>query len=77
MVEVEVRDRDRVDVRPALALAQSREDSRAAVEEEAASGLLDEVAGMRAAGVGPGRRAADDGQVHRRILPMWSGRYEW
>ena len=35
MVEVEVRDRDRVDLRPALALAQLREHARAAVEQHA------------------------------------------
>ena len=75
MVEVEVRDRDRVDVRPAFPLAETAEDPGPAVDEQAAAVVLDDVAGMRSARVGPGGGAADDREFHRRILPTWSGRY--
>ena len=54
MVEMEVRDRDGVDVRPSLALAQTAEYAGPAVDEQAASVVLHHVAGVRAAGVGPG-----------------------
>ena len=67
VVEVEVRDHDRVDPRPRLGLAQARQDAGAAVEQQPAR-ALDQVAGMGAAGVRPGRGAADDGQLHRHIL---------
>ena len=77
VVEVEVRDRDRIHVWPALPLAEARQDTRAAVDEEAAGTMLDDVPGVGAAGVGPGGRAADDGEFHRRILPRWSGRRAW
>ena len=54
MVEVEVRDRDRIHVRPPLPLAEAWEDSRAAIDEEAAGAMLDDVPGVGAAGVRPG-----------------------
>jgi hypothetical protein len=63
VVEVEVRDRDRVDARPRLPLPEARQDARAAVEQEA-SRTLDKVPGLSAAGVRPGRRAADDRELH-------------
>src|SRR5438132_3972035 len=67
VVEVPVRDRYRVHRGPALALAQAREDAWAAVEQQS-SGPFEQVAGLRAAGVRPGRRAADDLQIHAHIL---------
>ena len=77
MVEVEVRDRDRVDVRPLRVLTQPAQDTRPAVEQDAAPIGLEHVAGMCATGVRPSRRGADDGQAHRGILPMCRARYEW
>ena len=77
MVEMEVRDRDRVEVRPDVALPQPRENAGPTVDEQSAAVVLDEVSGMGATGVGPGGGAADDGEFHRRILPGWSGRYAW
>ena len=65
MVEVEVADRDRVELGPGLALAQLREHARPAVEQQA-PGALDQVSRLGPARVGPGRRAADDGQAHAR-----------
>src|SRR5205085_8025753 len=67
VVEVEVRDRDRVHLRPRLALAQTGEDSGPAVEEEPPA-ILDEVPRLRTAWIGPSGRAADDRQPHRYIF---------
>jgi hypothetical protein len=58
MIQVKVCDRRRADAFAAVG-AQARENSGAAVEQEAPARLcaaLDEVAGLCAAGVGPGRR---------------------
>ena len=77
MVEVPVRDRDRVDLRPLGLLAQPAEDARPAVEQHAAPVGLEHVPGVRASRVRPCRRRADDGQAHRGILPMCRARYEW
>jgi hypothetical protein len=75
VVEVEMRDRDRLDRRPRFQLAQFREDAGAAIEEEPA---LDEVPGTGPAGVRPGGGGADDPETHRRILPTpWRPRSEW
>src|SRR5207244_8325580 len=63
VVEVEVRDRDRVHLRPGLALAQPGEHAGPAVEEEPAP-TLHEVPRLRPARVGPGGRRADDRQPH-------------
>ena len=65
-----MRDRDRVDVRPLRVLAQPAEHARPAVEQDAAPVRLEHVPGVRAPGVRPRRRRADDGQAHRGILPM-------
>jgi methylmalonyl-CoA mutase C-terminal domain/subunit len=67
---VEVRDRDRVDPRPTLLLAQAREHTWAAIQEQPAR-PLEQVAGLRPAGIGPGGRAAHDVQLQRapRIDP--------
>ena len=53
MVEVEVGDDDRVDLRPVLVEPQTREHARPAVDEQPASSALDQVARMCAARVGP------------------------
>ena len=65
MVEVEVRDRDRINAQAIL--AQTPEHARPAVEEQRVC-TLDEVAGLRAARVRPRQRRADDGQAHVHIL---------
>src|SRR6185436_12087144 len=75
VVEVEVRDRDRIDVRPTLTLTEATQYSGPTVDEETTAVVLHHVPRMGAAGVGPRRRGADDAEFHRRILPMWSGRY--
>src|SRR6185437_5377538 len=64
VVEVEVGDDDRVELRPRLEPAQPRQHSGAAVEQEPAAVLFDEVSGLGAARVGPGGRAADDVDAH-------------
>jgi hypothetical protein len=75
VVEMEVGDRDRLDGRPGLALAQLCEHARPAVEQQA---VVDEVARAGSAGVRPGGGRADDREVHRRILPTpWPARSEW
>ena len=62
--------RDGVDAGPAAVdLPQAGEHAGAAVEEEPAF-ALDEIAGLRPARVGPGGRATDHGELHRRILPI-------
>ena len=68
MIEMEVRDRDRVDLRPAVLLAHTGQDSRPAVEQQA-SRPLDEVTGLRAPWVRPGGRASDDFELHECLLP--------
>ena len=54
-------------IRHDLLFAQASQDAWAAVEEEL-PGTVDEVAGLCAARVRPGRRRADDGQPHLHIL---------
>ena len=68
MVEVEVRDRDRVHLRPAVLLAHAREHAGPAVEQNPPR-AFDEIPGLRASGVGPGGRAPDDFESHKRSLP--------
>src|SRR5438445_3396093 len=67
VIEVKVRDHDRVDLRPAVPRAQPREHARTAVEQNG-SRSVDEVAGLRAPGVRPGRGAAHDCELHPHIL---------
>jgi methylmalonyl-CoA mutase, C-terminal domain len=69
VIEVPVRDRDRVEPRPRLALAELREHARAAVEQQP-SRPLEQVARLGAAGIRPRRRAADDGEFHAHILVL-------
>jgi hypothetical protein len=63
VVEVKMRNHDRVDTRPAVLLAQPWQHAGPAVEEKP-SGPFDEVTRLRTAGIGPGRRAADDREFH-------------
>ena len=63
MVEMEVRDRDRVDRRPRLALAQL-----ASTPGPQSSSRRPRRGGTGPAGVGPGGRRADDGDLHRHVL---------
>ena len=64
VIEVEVRDRDRVDARPPLGFPQARKHAGATVEEEAAR-PLDQIPRLCAPWIRPGGRAADDGYLHR------------
>jgi hypothetical protein len=65
-----VGDRDRVDARPAaVELAETGEDTGAAVEQQAAV-ALDEIPRLDAAGIRPGGRAADHSERHAPILPI-------
>jgi methylmalonyl-CoA mutase C-terminal domain/subunit len=70
VVEVPVRDDDGVDARPvaAVELSKPREHAGPAVEQQPSFALLDEVAGLRAAGVRPRRAAPDHPQFHAHIL---------
>src|SRR5205085_9104824 len=56
-----------LDLRPAPAFAQPREHARAAVEQEPAA-VLEQVAGLRAAGIRPRRGAPHNGEFHAHIL---------
>src|SRR5438034_917688 len=56
VIEVEMGDHDRVDLRPALLLPEPRQHSGPAIEEQPARSF-DEVARLRAARIGPGGRA--------------------
>ena len=53
---------------PSTVRAQPRQHARPAVQQEAAR-PLEQVAGLRAARVGPRGRAPDDGQLHRHGFP--------
>jgi methylmalonyl-CoA mutase C-terminal domain/subunit len=64
-----VRHGDRVEIRPGFALAELREHPGTAVEKQP-PGAFQEVTGLRAAGIRPGRRAADDGEIHTHILGL-------
>ena len=67
VVEVEVRDHDRVHARPAVAVAQACEHSRSAVQQHRA-GAVDEGARLRAARVRPRGRASDNRQLHVSVF---------
>ena len=64
-----MRDRDRIDERPAVSLTEPPENPGAAVDEKPTRRSLEQVPRMRSARVGPGGGAADDGEFHGRILP--------
>jgi hypothetical protein len=63
MVEVEVRQGDGVDEWPRLLSAETGQHTRAAVEQQPAA-AFDEIPRLRPAWIGPGRRAADDRELH-------------
>ena len=63
VVEMKVRDHDRIDPGPGLLLSEAGEHSGPAVQEDPAR-ALHEVSGLSAAGIRPGRRAPDDRQLH-------------
>jgi methylmalonyl-CoA mutase C-terminal domain/subunit len=67
-----VRDYDRLDGGPPLRLTQTREHTRPAIDEQAAPVVLEQVSGVRATGIWPRGRAADDREVHVPILPTVS-----
>ena len=75
VVEVEMRNSDRVDCGPRLRLAESPEHARPAVEQETAPVALDDVPGVGASRVRPGRGRPDDDEAHVPILTAWSGRF--
>ena len=66
VIQVEVGDGDRIDARPAVGCPQPRQHARSAVEQEPAV-PLHQVAGLRAARIGPRRGTADDDQFHGHI----------
>jgi methylmalonyl-CoA mutase C-terminal domain/subunit len=68
MVEMPVGDRDRVDLRPGPALAEACEHAGPAVEEQAPTFVLQQVAGLGAAGIRPRWGTANNGQFHAHIL---------
>src|SRR5207302_7604266 len=68
VVEVEVRDDDRVESRPRLLPPQAGQHARAAVEQKPPAVLLDEIARLGAARIRPGRRAAHYVNLHPLIL---------
>jgi methylmalonyl-CoA mutase C-terminal domain/subunit len=71
VVEVPVRERDRIDLGPRLALAQPGENARAAVEQEALSVALEQVPRLGPAGVRPRRGAARHRQFHACITAIY------
>ena len=73
MVEVKVRDDDRVQSRPGLEPPQSWQHAGPAVEQEPPAVLLDEVPRLGAPRVGPRGRAADDVDLHAPILAAIGG----
>jgi hypothetical protein len=77
VVEVEVRDRDRVESGPCFPLAQPAKHAGAAIEQQPLAARRHEVPGVCAAGVRPGRGRPDDGEAHLPILTAWRGRFEW
>ena len=68
VIEMEVGDDDCVHSRPRLEPAQTRQHAGAAVEQEAPTVLLDEVARLGAAGIRPGGGAADNVNSHAAYL---------
>src|SRR5260221_7747260 len=64
MVDVCVRDRDRIDGGPPLCFTKAREDAWTAIDEKPAAVVLEQVPRMRTSGVGPSGRAADDRELH-------------
>ena len=58
-----MRDHDRIDAWPAFLFAEAREHAGTAVQQDA-SGALDQVPRLCAAGVRPGGRAPDDRELH-------------
>ena len=73
MVEVEVGDDDGVESRPRLEPPQAGQHTGAAVEQDPPAVLLDEIARLGAARIGPGGRAADDMDAHAPILAATDG----
>jgi methylmalonyl-CoA mutase C-terminal domain/subunit len=65
VVEVPVRDRNRVDLRAVL--SEPAEHAGTAVEQKLPRSF-EQVTGLGASGVGPGGRRTDDGQLHELIL---------
>jgi methylmalonyl-CoA mutase C-terminal domain/subunit len=64
VIEVPVRDRDRIELGPWLALAQPGQDTGAAVEQQAPAVALEEISRLGSARVWPSRRTACDRQFH-------------
>jgi methylmalonyl-CoA mutase, C-terminal domain len=71
VVEVPVRDGDRVYLGPGPALAQAREHSGSAIEQEPPAAALEHVSRLRPARVRPRRGAPYDRQLYARITAIY------
>jgi methylmalonyl-CoA mutase C-terminal domain/subunit len=71
VVEVPVRQRDRVDLRPRPALAQARENAGPAVEQQPAAAALDEVSRLGSARVRPRGRTTNDREFYTCITALY------
>ena len=72
VVRVLVRDDDRVDLALRTVLEQSRQGGVPEVEDHAEAVVLEQEAGARAAGLGPGAARAEDGERPHRAANGWS-----
>jgi methylmalonyl-CoA mutase C-terminal domain/subunit len=71
VVEVPVRDRDRVELGPGLPLAQTSEHARSAVQQDAPPGALQEIPGLGSARVRPGRGTPSYDEFHACIIAIY------
>src|SRR6266487_3180863 len=71
VVEVPVRDRDRVELGPGLALAQTSEHARSAVQQDAPAAAVQEVPGLGSARIRPGRGTPSYDEFHASIIAIY------
>src|SRR5205809_2010943 len=71
VVEVPVRDRDRVELGPGLALAETSEHARSAVQQDAPAVALQEVPGLGSARVRPGWGTPSYDEFHASIIAIY------
>jgi methylmalonyl-CoA mutase C-terminal domain/subunit len=71
VVEVPVRDRDRVELGPGFPLAEPRKHTRSAVQQDAPAFALEEVSGLGPAGVRPGRGTPSYDEFHASIIAIY------
>ena len=77
VVEMEMRDHDRLDASASSSTVRRRPSTPGPQSRSTVPGAVDEVAGVGAARVRPGGRAADDGQIHARMLSASRVFYAW